>query len=381
MSSLVQRVFTPGATQIARQLRLAGFECRAVGGAVRDALVGADIHDVDLATDATPDEVTAIMEDAGRRVLPTGIAHGTVTVLMDHEEIEVTTLRIDTECDGRHATVAFTRSWQLDAERRDFTINAMSMDDTGQLFDYFGGYTDLMAGRVLFVGDAQQRIDEDALRLIRWVRFQGRFLGEADPKTLAIVKSNIGRIIDLSGERLWSEFKKIIALPEDKRVAALTFLTKAGFWQCFGMNTQLDWKLLTVDHPVDTMAIACSDLKTNVTERFKFSRVETDRFNWMIDNIGSWWTEQSVKETIAGGQAPREWVFSTIRINGFGRLADKLEDWNAPTFPIRGQDVLDAGVPPGPAVGTVLSQLKTSWLNDLDNEDRTSLLKKMETLI
>ncbi len=157
-------------------------EARLVGGSVRDAVVGREVADIDLATPRRPEAVMQALRDAGLKAVPTGIEHGTVTAVAGGRGFEVTTLRRDVATDGRHAVVAFTDDWQQDAARRDFTINAMSMTPDGAVFDYFGGREDLHAGRVRFVGDAATRIAEDYLRVLRFFRFHARYgLGAPDP--------------------------------------------------------------------------------------------------------------------------------------------------------------------------------------------------------
>jgi poly(A) polymerase len=149
-------------------------EARVVGGAVRDALAGRAVTEIDLATPRTPEQVTVALQEAGIRVVPTGIDHGTVTAVLGERSFEITTLRRDVETDGRHAVVAFTDDWRTDAARRDFTINAMSMARDGEVFDYFGGIADLRAGIVRFVGEPAIRIAEDHLRILRYFRFFAR---------------------------------------------------------------------------------------------------------------------------------------------------------------------------------------------------------------
>jgi len=190
-------------------------EARIVGGAVRDAIAGHPISDVDLATPRTPDEVTASLGRAGIKAVPTGLGHGTVTAVVGHRGFEVTTLRRDIETDGRHAVVAFTDDWRADAARRDFTINALSMSPDGEVFDYHAGIADLRAGRVRFVGDARSRVAEDYLRILRYFRFLARYgAGEPDPQALAAIREGVPGLAQLSGERLWSELKRILSAPD-----------------------------------------------------------------------------------------------------------------------------------------------------------------------
>ena len=175
---------------------------RIVGGAVRDALIGRAVADIDLATPDTPDAVAAALARSGIRCVPTGLDHGTQTAVVNGRGYEITTLRRDVETDGRHAVVAFTDDWREDAARRDFTINAMSMTRDGAVFDYFGGQADLRAGIVRFVGDAATRIAEDYLRILRFFRFFARYGGTPDPAAVAAIRDALPGLAGLSVERV-----------------------------------------------------------------------------------------------------------------------------------------------------------------------------------
>src|SRR5919106_349290 len=191
-----------------------GLPARFVGGCVRDGLLGRDLSggEIDLASPALPEEVTRLLEAAGLRAIPTGFSHGTVSTVVKDQRFEITTLRQDVATDGRHATVAFTDDFQADAARRDFTINAMSCDQDGRLFDYFGGHADLLAGRVRFVGPAAQRIEEDHLRILRFFRFFAHYgRPPADAEALRACAEAAPRIAHLSGERVQVEMIKLLA--------------------------------------------------------------------------------------------------------------------------------------------------------------------------
>ncbi|WP_408870062.1 CCA tRNA nucleotidyltransferase, partial [Elioraea sp.] len=199
---------------------------RLVGGAVRDAIAGLPLADIDLATPDAPEAVMAALAAGGTKVVPTGLAHGTVTAVADGRPIEITTLRRDVATDGRHAVVAFTDDWHEDAARRDFTINAMSMTRAGVVEDWFGGRGDLAAGRVRFVGDPGRRIAEDYLRALRFFRFQARYgQGEADAAALAAIGDAVPGLARLSMERVWSELKRILAAPDPTGALALMAAT------------------------------------------------------------------------------------------------------------------------------------------------------------
>jgi poly(A) polymerase len=204
-------------------------DARVVGGAVRDALAGRSVADLDLAVPRPPEAVMQALRRAGVKVVATGLAHGTVTAVVDGRGFEVTTLRHDVKTDGRHAVVAFTADWKEDAARRDFTINAMSMARDGEVFDYFDGRGDLADGRVHFVGDPATRIAEDYLRILRFFRFYARF-GRVPPgaATLDALKAGIPGLGQLSVERVWNELRRILAAPDPSDAVAL--MERLGIW-------------------------------------------------------------------------------------------------------------------------------------------------------
>ena len=217
-SALPEAISAPWLTEPARArvfaaLAEAGFEARAVGGAVRNALLGVPVVEVDMATTAKPDQVIVAAEKAGLKAIPTGLAHGTVTIVADGVTTEVTTLREDVETHGRHATVAFTDDWAADARRRDFTMNALYADRGGRVIDPLHGLPDLEARRVRFVGDAETRIREDYLRILRFFRFHAAYgdpEGGLDPEGLAACAAFSAGLETISRERITAELRKLL---------------------------------------------------------------------------------------------------------------------------------------------------------------------------
>ncbi|XP_053650935.1 CCA tRNA nucleotidyltransferase 1, mitochondrial [Cherax quadricarinatus] len=212
--SQMASVLRPEVKKLANMFSDYGYELRIAGGAVRDLLLGNVPHDLDFATTATPEEMKAMFETEGVRMInSSGEKHGTVTVRLEEENFECTTLRIDVETDGRHAVVQFTKEWELDANRRDLTINAMFLGLDGTVFDYFEGSKHLQDRLVTFVGDADKRIQEDYLRILRYFRFYGRIANGPDnhkPEVLESIKANVDGLRKISGERIWVELRKII---------------------------------------------------------------------------------------------------------------------------------------------------------------------------
>jgi poly(A) polymerase len=217
-----------GLLRILQLMGDAAMSVRFVGGAVRDGLSGADVTDVDLATPALPADVMRVLNAGGVKVVPTGIDHGTVTAVADGKPYEITTLRRDVSTDGRHATVAFSSDWREDAARRDFTINALYADPaSGEIYDYFGGRTDLSAGCLRFIGDPAARIAEDHLRILRYYRFAARFgHGARDVASHAAVVAGAPALMTLSRERVADELLKLLALPDP--VGAVADMTADG---------------------------------------------------------------------------------------------------------------------------------------------------------
>lgn len=213
----------PGLDRLLAALGAGDGDSRFVGGCVRDTLLGLDVNDVDLATRLTPQDVLARLEATRIRAVPTGIAHGTVTAIIQGWPVEVTTLRRDVSTDGRRATIAYTDDWREDAARRDFTINALSADPAdGAIFDYFGGLADLAARRVRFIGDPLTRIAEDHLRILRFFRFNARFgTSDPDPAGLAACAARANDLMALSRERIADELLKLLALPDPAPTVAL----------------------------------------------------------------------------------------------------------------------------------------------------------------
>jgi len=212
-SAEFKSVLTPELFTVTKPFQKQGFDIRIVGGAVRDILLGIPPKDVDLGTNATPSEMIELFKEHKIHYIETGLQHGTITAHVNKRDFEVTTLRIDTETDGRHAKVQFTHDWKLDAERRDLTFNAMSLGLDGSLYDYFGGREDLFNHRVRFVGDSRSRIQEDYLRILRYFRFYGRIALEEDnhdQATLDVIRDCADGLRQISVERIWIEVSKIL---------------------------------------------------------------------------------------------------------------------------------------------------------------------------
>ena len=363
-------------------------EARVVGGAVRDALADLPLADIDLATPEPPEATMAALERAGLRVVPTGLAHGTVTAVSNHRPFEITTLRRDVSTDGRHATVAWTGNWQEDAARRDFTINAMSLDRGGAVHDYFGGRDDLAAGRVRFVGAAAERIAEDYLRVLRFFRFWARYgRGAPDQAAALAIAESVHGLARLSAERVWSELKRILGAPDP--AAAVHLMARLGVLAEVlpeGADPSHLAALVHAGAPADPLlrlAALLSGSAEALAERLKLSTAEALRLSALrhgpvptLMGEGAPW-RRLLADDDAQTLADRTWLAA-----GFGPA------WNAararllatprPVFPLEGRDALALGAAPGPAVGAALRDTRRWWVEQGCLADREAALEQLK---
>jgi poly(A) polymerase/tRNA nucleotidyltransferase (CCA-adding enzyme) len=357
---------------------------RAVGGAVRDTLAGRPVADVDLATPLAPDQATARLVAAGIKVVPTGLAHGTVTAVIDRTPVEITTLRRDVETDGRHARVAFDADWRQDAARRDFTINAMSLCPDGALFDYFSGRDDLAAGRVRFVGDAARRIAEDFLRALRWFRFQARYgRGTPDAEALAAIAAAAPALDRLSAERVWSELMRILAAPDPREACAL--MESTGVRAVVlpeGIDHAALARLVAAGAPADPLLRLSVLLPPEAdldafAARLRLSGDEAARLSVLraapVPRPGM---DETALRRMLADTAPDILAARSWRAQGpaadpeWDRLRAQLSAMPVPAFPLRAADL---GLPEGPRVGRVLAAMRRNWLEGGCVADRATL--------
>jgi len=374
-----------------------GHPVRFVGGCVRDGLLG---HldpkgDLDLATPARPDHVIALLEKAGINVVPTGLSHGTVTAICHGQAFEITTLREDVACDGRHAEVRFTEDFAADAARRDFTINAMSIDRQGQLFDYFGGREDLDAGRLRFVGDATERVREDYLRILRFFRFfAGYGRPPADQQALEACRHGASGIKTLSGERIRVEMLKLLATKNP--IKALDLMIETGVSAEIlpaTPNLKVLQRLLALAPGSDPLLRLAALLRSSgreskpLAERWRLSNAERERLSTLVLEPAlrtSFTTKRARRDLYRLG---REMYLDLFYLSAAETEA-KAEDlhnaeataasWTSPALPIRGQDLIDHQVRPGPDLGKLLKQLEDWWLDQDMQPDREACLRELK---
>lgn len=358
----------------------AGFEVRFVGGCVRDVFLGVEPKDVDFCTNATPDEMLKVAEDNKFKFLPTGLQHGTVTLVVDGEPFEVTTLRVDVETDGRHAEVEFTRDFERDAERRDLTMNAMSMDFNGMVYDYFGGLNDLGVNRVRFVGNAADRVKEDYLRVLRYFRFAARFDADMDLDDLVMFSQPevLDGLSKVSVERYWQEMSKLLdpSVPGRVRVMNVMFQTKVAY--TLGFTRFVPAHLRRSDN---SLAALSTFLEVGQEDKFfnfwKMSKYEEAYVRNMVANRWVDWNFDVVQDKLTLEELPLDQLVSTLKVAGKLRLAEMAAEFDVPAFPVTGQDLLNSGMKPGPEVGNKMRELKEVWAQSRYTMTKEELMKGM----
>ena len=373
------------ASRVLALLNGEGEEARVVGGAVRNALLKIPIGDIDIATTALPNEVIRRAKAAGIKSVPTGIDHGTVTLVVEGKPFEVTTLREDTETFGRKAKVAFGRDWTVDAKRRDFTINGLSVDSAGIVHDHVGGLDDIAAKRVRFIGDPDQRIAEDYLRILRFFRIHAAFgAGEPDrPGYLACIRGRVG-LAALSAERLRMEMLKLMVA--EGAGVAVTAMADGGllllifggiaYPRAFAAMIAAERLLGFKPDPIrrlGVLAVAVTEDARRVAMRLRLTNAETKA----LDSMGHrWWRLAGMDEATArrrlyrlGAERYRDrlmlaWARAGTE-NGSGpwrELATLPERWSAPKFPLKAADFIARVIAEGPALGHVLTLAEEAWL-------------------
>jgi len=363
----------------------AGEEARVVGGAVRNALFGQQPGEIDIATTALPGAVIERARAAGFKAVPTGIDHGTVTVIADGMPFEVTTLRADVETYGRRAKVAFGRDWKVDAERRDFTMNALSINRAGEIFDYVGGRADIEARRVRFIGDARRRIAEDYLRILRFFRFHATYgSGPPDPDGLAACIAGRAGLEQLSRERVRMELMKLLVAPH--AAPTLAVMAEAGLLAAvlggvpvlasfentckveaaagvaadaarrlgaLGVSVVEDaarlWQRLRLTNSEHARLLSIAEGWSSIAPgdeaaaRALLYRIGPDRF---IDRVLIAWARSPA------GAADERWR----------DLASLPARWTAPKFPLKARDFIKRGLEKGPKLGAALAAAENAWI-------------------
>lgn len=385
---------TPQVRALFDSLGRAGIAARFVGGCVRNAVLERAIDDIDMAVDKPPEAIMRALEAADLKVVPTGLKHGTVTAVISGRPFELTTLRRDVETDGRRAVVAFTDDWLEDANRRDFTFNALYADRDGTLYDPFDGRSDLAAGRVRFIGDGDTRIVEDRLRVLRFFRFHAWY-GRAplDGPSFDACRRNAGALGGLSGERVAKELLRLLAAlaPAD----ALQAMAEAGaldHWLPeYAGVARLEALIAREDEPDPLRRLAAilptSANATAIGKRLKFSTQQALRLEVMLASVPT--------IDVAGG--PKAWRAGIYHL-GNNLYADRLllavdalgdwraalalaRSWTPPELPVSGGDALKLGLRPGPRVGALIEAVERWWIHGDFTADREACLAELERLV
>lgn len=375
---MLDKLMTPQIKKLGDAFLLNGDAIHFVGGCVRDAMLGQTPKDIDFCTTATPDEMKKLADKMGWGFIPTGVEHGTATLVVDGEPFEVTTLRVDAETDGRHAKVEFTRSFEKDAARRDLTINAMSMDFEGNVYDFFNGREDLKNKVVRFVGDARQRIEEDYLRILRFFRFAARFDAAMDEDTLAVFSE--GEILDklnvVSVERFWLEMSKLLDPKMPGRTRIVNAIFRTGVNRSLGLFRFNPVELTNSD---DSLAALSTLIASTDEEKFfqfwKMSSSEEAKVRNLIRNRVVNWTDERVEVMLTRDKFPLDHVVSMLEIRGEPSLAQYARDFKVPTFPVTGKDLLASGMKPGPAMGQRLRRMENAWVFSRWTKTKEELLE------
>jgi poly(A) polymerase len=396
----------PQTQAVFRALADAGQPARAVGGTVRDALLGlpAAASAVDLATPAPPEAVIAACKIAGLATYPTGLAHGTVTIISGGISYEVTTLRRDVETFGRHATVAFTDDWVVDAARRDFTMNALYCDASGTVYDPVGGYEDLIAGRIRFIGDARARIREDYLRILRYFRFLARFGHHApDADDLRACIAERQGLTGLSGERVRAELLKLLIAPHAAATVRimgdcgllgelLGIAPRPGIFEAIARQDST-----SADEPdailrLSALALAVIDDVTPLAQRLRLSNAERDALLVIdttllasfdnLDDAGARRSLYRLGPTVWRRRvsAARALASATHTAEAWSRFAILPDRAPAPRFPVSGADLINLGLSPGPDFGRLLGALEAWWI-DQDFPGETAVRDRLAALL
>ncbi|MBA8880574.1 CCA tRNA nucleotidyltransferase [Phyllobacterium myrsinacearum] len=391
-----------------------GEGARIVGGAVRNTLLGQAVSDLDIATTCVPDETIHRAEAAGFKTVPTGISHGTVTVIADKRPFEVTTLRADVKTDGRHAAVAFGRDWQVDAARRDFTINALYVEADGTIVDLVGGLADIESRTLRFIGDAEQRIREDYLRILRFFRFFAWY-GHGRPeseglKACARLKDGLAQ---LSSERVWSELKNMLAAPDPSR--ALLWMRQAGVLTAVLPESE-KWGIDTIHGLVKTekelgwhadplLRLASivpphTDRVNEMAQRLKLSNQERERLlAWaaavvpnpeiseagfakrLYRSDGQGMIDRLRLALVSARMDALNDNAAMMRAGHLSKLLEFAERYEKPKFPVTGGDLVAAGLEKGPEVGKLQRALEDTWIDSGFILDRSALLARIPEFV
>lgn len=373
----------PETTQVMAALLEMRPDCaRFVGGCVRNALLGAPVDDIDIATQLRPEETIQALKAAGIRAIPTGIEHGTITAVCNSVPFEITSLRRDVETDGRRAVVAFTEDWAEDAQRRDFRMNALYADMEGQIHDPTGGgLKDIAERQIIFIGEAEERLREDHLRNLRFFRFSAWYGHELDEAGLKACDALAEGLKQIAAERIWKELSKLLGAPSP--VAAVSAMKDCGVLDVILPEHDGVSRLISLSafeertsHSPDSMQRLMSllphevDIASGVASRLKFSGKERERLmGWVNAPEPESLSVQPLSEWLYAlpdgtGADYLIWLAAERKTDRFDAAIAFARDWQRPVFPIKGADLIAKGMKAGPQIGEELKRLENAWVKN-----------------
>ncbi|WP_293947492.1 CCA tRNA nucleotidyltransferase [Sneathiella sp.] len=382
----------PETAMVLKALMEEGGHARFVGGCVRDALIGIDSEDIDIATDLLPGAVLQGLERAGITAIPTGLDHGTVTAVCGHRRFEITSLRVDVISHGRHAEVAFTHDWELDAARRDFTFNALYLDPNGELVDPVGGLADLARRHVRFIGQAEDRLREDRLRVLRYFRFYARF-GDDNPdeEALAACVRWADRLDTLSVERVQKEM--LLLLGTENPVPALRLMAETGVLAAItGENTDIErlQRMLSLRRSSDALLRFAALLggeagaMRRLAGKWRFSNKQKERLACMTGGEVTAGLDANASRALLyrlGTEAVVDQAMLLAscagRLDEYQTCFDAAEGWVKPQFPLSGHDLRAHGMSEGAEIGRQLREMEERWIASGFTLSRTELLTSL----
>ena len=375
-----------------------------VGGCVRNFLNNQKIYDIDIATIFTPDEIVDKFSSSDYKIIKTGIEHGTITLSKEGKNFEITTLRKDITTDGRHAKVSYSTDWEVDSERRDFTINAIYLDQRGKIFDPQNGKKDLKDKKIKFIGDPQKRIQEDYLRIIRYLRFSLQYKDfHKDDETIKIIKKNLNGVLKLSKERIFMELKKIINLEnvtdvflnkEINEIFEMIFPEFKYLGRIKGLDKEIYKKFLKNDKNLFLSLLLVGDTDNHIYfgHKYKTSNQLKDYLNFINQNFikaqkNKNFFKKDIKKNIYYDGKDKFLSFAKFyfilnypkKFNKIKSMLDIINSINIPKFPITGKLLLDKGLKSGKKMGDVLKEIEKYWVENnfsIDDEELKNILKK-----
>ena len=398
-------LLTPDVRRLCKMFLEREYEIRVVGGGVRDMFMDQPPKDIDLSTTATPEQMVELFTENEVRYIETGLQHGTLTAHINDGDYEITTLRIDTETDGRKAVVTYTTDWFVDAQRRDFTVNAMSVDVDGVLFDYFNGEKDLLDRKIRFVGQDDHRIKEDYLRILRYFRFFGKIGASVEShqeETLATIKQLSSGLQQIAVERVWVEVKKILVGHNASHLLRLMYsldvAANINLPECTEKHLadfEQVWNYTRGRNP-EPVTLLCTLIDTpnaarELSTKWKLSNFERDLSVFITTHrhkapaCGT--TPLKPYQDLIVGlsnvtslELVRGKVIELLQYEGKLEEADEIRGWDVPVFPVTGLDLKRHGLKTGPPFGKTLNKLKEMWMDSYYQLSKESLLAEVDSL-